>query len=168
MGRRGAGRLALHPGYRGRRRMGWLGPVVDGMGAHEQKSRGYRGVAAIWRSDGLLPRQPRDPGVQSAVARPVSKLGLARPVLAEPHHGRHRAVDPARHSRDADLSAGARRGRVARTPVVEVFKRQPKEVFLTAFARMAQMVVIYVYTAFVFTYGMQSSISRKTSSCLRC
>ena len=46
-------------------------------------------------------------------------------------------------------------GRVARTPVVEVFKRQPKEVFLTAFARMAQMVVIYVYTAFVFTYGMQ-------------
>jgi len=29
-------------------------------------------------------------------------------------------------------------GRVARTPVVEVFKRQPKEVFLTAFARMAQ------------------------------
>ena len=46
-------------------------------------------------------------------------------------------------------------GRVARTPVVEVFKRQPKEVFLTAFARMAQMVAIFVYTAFVFTYGMQ-------------
>src|SRR6516164_613015 len=46
-------------------------------------------------------------------------------------------------------------GRVARAPVVEVFKRQPKEVFLTAFARMAQMVAIFVYTAFVFTYGMQ-------------
>jgi MFS family permease len=46
-------------------------------------------------------------------------------------------------------------GRVARTPVVEVFKRQPKEVFLTAFARMGQMVAIFVYTAFVFPYGLQ-------------
>ena len=46
-------------------------------------------------------------------------------------------------------------GRVARAPVVEVFKRQPKEVFLTAFARMAQMTSIFVYTAFVFTYGLQ-------------
>jgi MFS family permease len=39
--------------------------------------------------------------------------------------------------------------------VVEVFKRQPKEVFLTAFARMAQMTSIFVYAAFVFTYGLQ-------------
>jgi MFS family permease len=46
-------------------------------------------------------------------------------------------------------------GRVARAPVVEVFKRQPKEVFLTAFARMAQMAPIFVYTVFVFTYGQQ-------------
>jgi MFS family permease len=46
-------------------------------------------------------------------------------------------------------------GRVARAPVVEVFKRQPKEVFLTAFARMGQMAPIFVYTAFVFTYGLQ-------------
>jgi MFS family permease len=46
-------------------------------------------------------------------------------------------------------------GRVARTPVVEVFKRQPKEVFLTAFARMAQMVAIYVYATFVLSYGLQ-------------
>ena len=46
-------------------------------------------------------------------------------------------------------------GRVARTPVVEVFKRQPKEVFLTAFARMAQMAPFFVYSAFAFTYGLQ-------------
>jgi MFS family permease len=46
-------------------------------------------------------------------------------------------------------------GRIARTPVVEVFKRQPKEVFLTAFARMGQMVAIFVYTAVVFPYGLQ-------------
>ena len=46
-------------------------------------------------------------------------------------------------------------GRVARAPVVEVFKRQPKEVFLTAFARMGQMAPIFIYIAFVFPYGIQ-------------
>jgi MFS family permease len=45
--------------------------------------------------------------------------------------------------------------RVARAPVIEVFKRQPKEVFLTAFARMGQMAPIFIYIAFVFPYGMQ-------------
>jgi MFS family permease len=45
--------------------------------------------------------------------------------------------------------------RVARAPVVEVLKRQPKEVILTALARMGQMTPIYVYIAFVFTYGIQ-------------
>jgi hypothetical protein len=46
-------------------------------------------------------------------------------------------------------------GRVARAPVVEVFKRQPKEIFLTAFARMAQMAPFFVYSVFVFPYGLQ-------------
>src|SRR5262245_43421062 len=45
--------------------------------------------------------------------------------------------------------------RVARAPVVEVFKRQSKAVFLTAFARMWQMAPIFVYIAFVFPYGLQ-------------
>src|SRR5215813_399248 len=45
--------------------------------------------------------------------------------------------------------------RVARAPVVEVFKRQSKEVFLTAFARTGQMAPIFIYIAFVFPYGLQ-------------
>ena len=45
--------------------------------------------------------------------------------------------------------------RVARAPVVAVLKRQPKEVMLTALARMGQMAPVYVYNAFVFTYGMK-------------
>ena len=45
--------------------------------------------------------------------------------------------------------------RVARAPVVEVLKRQPKEIMLTALARMGQMAPVYVYNAFVFTYGMK-------------
>src|SRR5215467_3925071 len=35
--------------------------------------------------------------------------------------------------------------RIARTPVVEAFKRQPKEIALTALARMGQMSTAYVY-----------------------
>src|SRR5215467_2975207 len=45
--------------------------------------------------------------------------------------------------------------RVARAPVAEVLKRQPKEVVLTALVRMGQMAPIFVYIAFVFPYGMQ-------------
>jgi len=45
--------------------------------------------------------------------------------------------------------------RVARAPVVEVFKRQPIEVILTALVRMGQMAPIFIYIAFVFPYGMQ-------------
>lgn len=44
--------------------------------------------------------------------------------------------------------------RIERAPVVEVFKRQPKEVILTALARMGQMVPAFVYSAFFFTYGI--------------
>jgi MFS family permease len=43
--------------------------------------------------------------------------------------------------------------RVARAPSIEVFKRQPKEVILTAFARMAEQAPGYVYTAYIFTFG---------------
>jgi MFS family permease len=45
--------------------------------------------------------------------------------------------------------------RVARAPVLEVFKRQPKEIILTALARMGQMAPIFIYIAFIFPYGMQ-------------
>jgi MFS family permease len=45
--------------------------------------------------------------------------------------------------------------RVARAPVIEVFRRQPKEIILTALARTGQMGPVFVYIAFVFTYGMK-------------
>jgi MFS family permease len=45
--------------------------------------------------------------------------------------------------------------RVAHAPVVEVLKRQPKEIILVALARTGQMVPAFVYAAFFFTYGMK-------------
>jgi MFS family permease len=43
--------------------------------------------------------------------------------------------------------------KVARTPAIEVLRRQPREVILSAFARMAEQAPGYVYTAYIFTYG---------------
>ena len=45
--------------------------------------------------------------------------------------------------------------RVERVPVLEVIKRQPKQIILSAFARMAEQAPAYIYLAFVFTYGTQ-------------
>jgi MFS family permease len=43
--------------------------------------------------------------------------------------------------------------RVERAPVLEVLRRQPKLVALTALARMGQQGPFYIFAAFIFTYG---------------
>ncbi|HEV8029490.1 MAG TPA: MFS transporter [Stellaceae bacterium] len=45
--------------------------------------------------------------------------------------------------------------RVERVPVIEVIKRQPKEIVLAALARMAEQAPAYIYLAFIFAYGTQ-------------
>ena len=46
--------------------------------------------------------------------------------------------------------------RVERTPILEVIKRHPKEIVLSAFARMAEQAPFYIFTAFIFSYGIGS------------
>ena len=46
--------------------------------------------------------------------------------------------------------------RVERTPILEVIKRHPKEIILSAFARMAEQAPFYIFTAFIFSYGIKS------------
>jgi MFS family permease len=43
--------------------------------------------------------------------------------------------------------------RIERAPVLEVLRRQPREIALTALCRMAEQAPFYVFTAFVFAYG---------------
>ena len=43
--------------------------------------------------------------------------------------------------------------KIERMPIVEVIKRQPGAILLSAFARMAEQAPFYIFTAFVFTYG---------------
>jgi MFS family permease len=45
--------------------------------------------------------------------------------------------------------------RVERVPAVEVMKRQPKQIFLSMFARSAEQGPAYIYLAFIFAYNNQ-------------
>jgi MFS family permease len=44
--------------------------------------------------------------------------------------------------------------RIERRPVLEVIRRQPREIVLTALCRTAEQAPFYLFTSFVFTYGV--------------
>jgi metabolite-proton symporter len=43
--------------------------------------------------------------------------------------------------------------KIDRTPMLTVVKEHPKEILLSAFARMAEQAPFYIFTAFIFSYG---------------
>src|SRR5205807_974021 len=47
----------------------------------------------------------------------------------------------------------AAENQILRTPMIEVIRRQPWEILLTALARMGEQAPFYIFTAFVFAYG---------------
>src|SRR3989440_2609643 len=51
----------------------------------------------------------------------------------------------------AKLSA---ENKLEKTPMLEVIKRHPKEILLSALARMAEQAPFYIFTAFIFSYGI--------------
>ena len=46
--------------------------------------------------------------------------------------------------------------KIDRTPMLTVLKEHPKEILLSAFARMAEQAPFYIFTAFIFSYGIGS------------
>jgi metabolite-proton symporter len=46
--------------------------------------------------------------------------------------------------------------RIERAPVAEVLRRHPREIALTALCRMAEQAPFYIFTAFVFAYGVET------------
>ena len=46
-----------------------------------------------------------------------------------------------------------RERKIERAPLVEVLRKQPKEILLTALARMSEQAPFYIFTAFIFAYG---------------
>jgi metabolite-proton symporter len=44
--------------------------------------------------------------------------------------------------------------RIEKAPIVEVIKKQPAEIILSAFVRMAEQAPFYIFTAFIFAYAV--------------
>jgi metabolite-proton symporter len=44
--------------------------------------------------------------------------------------------------------------KIERAPIIEVVKRHPREIILSALLRMAEQAPFYIFTAFVFAYGV--------------
>ncbi len=42
---------------------------------------------------------------------------------------------------------------IEKTPILEVIKKQPREIILSALVRMAEQAPFYIFTAFIFAYG---------------
>jgi len=46
--------------------------------------------------------------------------------------------------------------KIERAPLLEVIKKQPKEIILSALVRMAEQAPFYIFTAFIFAYGVNT------------
>jgi metabolite-proton symporter len=44
--------------------------------------------------------------------------------------------------------------KIERAPILEVIKKQPKEIILSAFLRMSEQAPFYIFTAFIFAYAV--------------
>jgi MFS family permease len=49
--------------------------------------------------------------------------------------------------------------KVERTPILEVIKRHPKEILLSAFARVGEQAPFYIFTAFIFSFNTGSAVA---------
>ena len=148
-------RAARDAGHRRRRRMGWLGAVGDGVVAH--------------------PRPARSGGVVAAIRRPL-RAACCRISRSLPSaHGRAPTFWPgagAFRSRSRSFWSGSACGsgsassrrrcssklldndKIEKAPILEVIKKQPKEIFWSALLRLSEQAPFYVFTAFVFAYAV--------------
>ncbi|MGB7259484.1 MAG: MFS transporter [Pseudolabrys sp.] len=47
-----------------------------------------------------------------------------------------------------------KKNKIERAPILEVIKKQPREIILSAFLRMAEQAPFYIFTAFIFAYAV--------------
>src|ERR1700738_2484673 len=106
------------------------------------------------RARWLVPVDHRHAWRHCLVGRPIPQLGLAHSVHPEHRPRWDRAVDPARHPETPVFQKLLNDKKIERAPIVEVFKKQPKEILLSALVRLGQQSQFYIFTAFIFAYGV--------------
>ena len=64
-------------------------------------------------------------------------------------------MDPAWHSRDAGVPGSFWISKkIEKAPILEVIKKQPKQIILSALLRLSEQAPFYIFTAFVFAYAV--------------
>ena len=135
----------------------WGGSVLLAM--EWSRTHGQRGLVASWPQFGvpcgLFLANLAVTRLQCLVGRSVPGLGLAHSVRAVDHPGWHRFVDSPRHPGDAGVpEAPRRRDKIEKAPILEVIKKQPREIILSALLRMSEQAPFYIFTAFIFAYAV--------------
>jgi MFS family permease len=132
--------------------VGRLHPDVDGMGAHPRPPRPGGVVAAIWRALRVAAVDSGGHRLQRMVRRPIPGLGWRIPfalsiilvgiglwirlgILETPIF--QKLLDDKK---------------IESAPIVEVIKKQPKEIILSSLLRLSEQAPFYIFTAFVFAY----------------
>ncbi len=156
LGRDYADRPADDPRHWRRRRVGRFGAAGDGMVAHAEPTRARGGLAAIRRALRAcccrtfavpcfqLPGPATDfltwgwrvPFALSIILVGVG-LWIRLGILETPVFQKLLDED-----------------KVEKAPILEVIKKQPKEIILSALLRMSEQAPFYVFTAFVFAYAV--------------
>ena len=135
----------------------WGGSVLISM--EWARGHGSRGLVASWPQfgvpSGLFLSNLVILGVSTWAGADFAHLGLAHPVLPQHHPGRHRVCGSgSASSRRRCSSSFVETRKIERAPIVEVIRRQPREIILSALLRMAEQAPFYIFTAFVFAYGV--------------
>ena len=63
-------------------------------------------------------------------------------------------MDPPRHSRDAGVPGTSDDNKIEQAPILEVIRKQPNEIVLSALLRMSEQAPFYIFTAFIFAYAV--------------
>ena len=82
--------------------------------------------------------------------------GWRIPFLASVAADRRRPLGPPRRARVAAVRERDREARrVEKQPMLEVIKRNPREIILSALLRMSEQMPFYIFTVFVLAYGTE-------------
>ncbi len=155
LGRGAPDRAAGAPRHRRRRRMGRLRAVGDGMVAHPRPARSGGLVAAIRRALRAAAVDSGGPRVQQ-LGRAIDFLvwgwripfALSIILVGIGLWIRLGILETPVFQKLLDTN------KIEKAPIVEVIKKQPKEIILSALLRMSEQAPFYIFTAFVFAYAV--------------
>ena len=124
------------------------------MVADPRPARIGRGLAAIRRALRAVAVEPRGPGVQRLGRRRLRNWGWRVPfALSIILVGiglwiRLGILETPVFQQLLD------KDKIEKAPIVEVIKKQPKEIILSALLRLSEQAPFYVFTAFIFAYAV--------------